>query len=89
MLEDLMMSFSEMGINYNEDGQGGMTVDISTIDKTTLIEVINVINDNGLEFTIDANSIVINGMPAEPVEPVEPEEDIQDLALDDAMGGMF
>lgn len=86
MLEDLMMSFSEMGINYNEDGQGGMTVDISTIDKTTLIEVINVINDNGLEFTIDANSIVINGVSA---EPVEPEEDIQDLALDDAMGGMF
>lgn len=87
MLEDLMMSFSEMGINYTEDGEGGMTVDISTIDKTMLIEVINIINDYGLDFTIDANSIVINGMPAEPVE--EPEEDIQDLALDDAMGGLF
>lgn len=86
MLEDLMMSFSEMGINYTEDDQGGMTVDISTIDKTTLIEVINIINDNGLEFTIDANSIIINGTPA---EPIEPEEDIQDIALDDAMGGMF
>lgn len=87
MLEDLMMSFSEMGINYTEDGEGGMTVDISTIDKTMLIEVINIINDYGLEFTIDANSIVINGMPAE--QPVEPEEDVQDIALDDAMGGLF
>lgn len=86
MLEDLMMSFSEMGINYTEDGQGGMTVDISTIDKTMLIEVINLINDNGLEFTIDANSIVINGVSAEPVEPAE---DIQDIALDDAMGDLF
>lgn len=87
MLEDLMMSFSEMGINYTEDGEGGMTVDISTIDKTMLIEVINIINDNGLEFTIDENSIVINGMTAEPIEPEE--EDIQDIALDDAMGGLF
>lgn len=86
MLEDLMMSFSEMGVNYTEDDQGGMTVDISTIDKTMLIEVINIINDYGLEFTIDADSIVINGGTA---EPIEPEEDIQDIALDDAMGGMF
>lgn len=90
MFEEIIMSLEDMGVAYTEDPDvGTLTIDVEAMDKTVLIEVINLLNNAGLEFTIDDISIIVSG--GEPVEMMEEEfpeeEDVSEMALEDMLGG--
>jgi len=91
MFEDLIVSLDEMGVQYTEDYEAGtLTVDVGSMDKVMLINVIQLANDSGMEFSIDENSLtIVSGAPMdEPVldEPEQyPGEDAQAAAFDQYM----
>ena len=94
MLEDVIVQLDQMGVEYTEDYNDGtdgytLTVAVSSLDKVQLIDVINLANESGLEFTVDEASLVIVGenAPAEPgpveEQPEGGEEDYQAAAFED------
>lgn len=91
MFDDIIMQLDDMGAQYTEDFEtGSLTVDVAALDKLTLINVIQLANDSGLEFTIDEASMIIQtGVPTEaPAFPGEEagdplEADPRSAALDD------
>jgi flagellar biosynthesis/type III secretory pathway M-ring protein FliF/YscJ len=90
MFEEIIAQLDSMGIPYNEDyDTGSLVIDISTADKMQVIDVINVVNATGMEFTVDENSIVVTGSPTEEPMAEGTEEDFQGAALDEMMGGGF
>lgn len=78
MFDDIIMQLDDMGAQYTEDYEtGSLTVDVGALDKLTLINVIQLANDSGLDFTIDEASMVIQtGAPAE-LPPLPGEEGVE------------
>lgn len=72
MFEEAINQLESMGIPYTESEDGSLTIDISGADKSDLVTIISFLNDNGLDYTIDAESIVVTSLG----EPVEPEMDL-------------
>jgi predicted peroxiredoxin len=90
MFEDMIMQLDEMGVAYSEDyDTGSLTIDVGALDKITLISVIQMANDSGLDFTVDETSLVI--MAGAPVEAMPEEDEALDLATmqDEAMNELF
>lgn len=87
MFEELIAQLDQMGVTYQENMEdGSLTVNVADIDKVTLISVIQLANDSGLEFMVDEASLTIYG--GEPVmeEPLEEEPmDAQAAALEEFM----
>lgn len=86
MFEDAIRELDAMGLPYEESEDGTLTIDISGADKTDVVNVVAFLNDNGLDYTIDAESIVVM------LEMVEPEMDEEMPAFDEAaadLEGMF
>lgn len=82
MFEDLIMDLEAMQVEFDEDYElGNVSIDVSTMEKDVLIEVINVINNYGMPFTIDATYIVV-----EAGSPELPDE--EDYSLDEMLEGM-
>ena len=92
MFEDIIVSLDEMGVQYTENYDDSvdastLTIDISSVDKVQLIEIIQLANASSFEFTVDESSLIITGTngPAEaPVldTPEEyPAEDAQEAAF--------
>lgn len=75
MFEDAIMELEAMGVDYTESEDGTLTIQIESVDKTDLITIISFLNDNGLDYTIDATTIVVMGG-----DIMEPDEDAE---LDD------
>ena len=92
MFEEIISTLDQMGVQYTEDYEtGSLDIAISDLDKMSLIELINVINNAGMPFTIDETSIVISGAPIEAPMPTEDTMgSAEDAALQDmlANGGM-
>lgn len=62
MLEDLIAQLDEMGITYSEDPDTGtLTIDISTVEKADLVDVIIALNSAGVMFDITEDSITVQG----------------------------
>lgn len=87
MFEDIIVQLDQLGVEYMEDYDAGvLTVDVAALDKIALIEVINLANNSGLDFTVDEASLTIMaGAPAEaPIEEEEPiDGDFQAAALNE------
>jgi hypothetical protein len=87
MFEDLIAQLDSIGVEYIEDyDTGTLTIDVSTMDKVTLINVINIVTSFNLPFTVDESTLVVTGMGE--VEPMEEEEDTVDMdaAMNQALG---
>lgn len=81
MFEDLISELDMLGVDYEEDYDMGMlTIGITDMEKDVLVDVINLVNEAGLPFTIDANSLIVEGGFEEPMEDEE--------ELEDPMAGM-
>lgn len=62
MYEDLITQLDSLGVTYEEDEEGGLTINISDIDKDTLVEIISALNNLGETFDIDADTITLSGV---------------------------
>jgi len=72
MFEEIIVQLDQTGVAYTEDyDMGTLTVDVAAIDKVGLINVIQMVTDSGLEFSIDEASLVIQGGAMEPELPPE------------------
>lgn len=81
MFEQAISELEAMGLSYQENEDGTLVIDISTADKTDVVTIVGFLNDNGMDYTINADAITVMGMP----EPEMPEED--EMAMEDAMAG--
>ena len=92
MFEELITQLDPMGVQYTEDYDAGtLTIDVSVMDKVTLIPVIQLVADSALDFTIDESSLTVMGAAEAMVEPMVEEEVPTDLGgmQDDALGQLF
>jgi hypothetical protein len=92
MFEDMIVQLEAIGVTPSEDMEAGtLSISVSDVDKVTLIEIIRMLNDSGMEFTIDETSIMVQGTPMDMGMDdmmMEDDADMQELALDEAMLGM-
>lgn len=89
MFEDLIAQLDSIGVEYIEDyDTGTLTIDVETMDKITLINVINIVTSFNLPFTVDESTLVVTGMgEVEPMEPMEEEDTVDmDAAMNQALG---
>lgn len=86
MFEDLIAQLDSIGVEYIEDyDTGTLTIDVETMDKVTLINVINIVTSFNLPFTVDESTLVVTGMGE--VEPTEEEDTVDmDAAMNQALG---
>lgn len=86
MLDAIISELDAIGVPYEEDYDAGtLTIDISAVDKTELINLIRFLTDTTVPFTIDETTIIVT-VDATPMEEETPvEEDFMNAALDEAM----
>ena len=84
MFEDITQ-LDSIGVEYTEDYDAGtLTIDVETMDKVTLINVINIVTSFNLPFTVDESILVVTGMGE--VEPMEEEDTVDmDAAMNQAL----
>ena len=88
MFEQAICELDAMGIPYAENEDGTLVIDISTADKVDVVNIVSFLNDNGLEYAIDADSITVqSGTPVmeEPTMEEEPMADPMAAAMEDFM----
>lgn len=85
MFEQAIAELESMGIPYAENEDGSMVIDISDADKIDVVSIVAFLNDNGMTYSITADSIEVDSM-GDPLEEM-PEEEMP--AIDAAMEGMF
>lgn len=90
MYEEIIGQLDAIGAPYTEDVEAGtITIDVATLDKVQLIEVINVMNGAGLPFDVNETTLTVSGFDMTPMEdvaseePMEGEMDAQQMALDE------
>lgn len=81
MFEDIIVQLDELGVPYTEDET--LSIDISAIDKSLLIEVIALLQ--GYTFDINESSITVE---SNEYVPAEEESYDEDAYLDDAFAQM-
>lgn len=86
MLDAIISELDAIGVPYEEDYDAGtLTIDISAVDKTELINLVRFLTDTTVPFTIDETTIIVT-VDATPMEEETPvEEDFMNAALDEAM----
>lgn len=86
MLDAIISELDAIGVPYEEDYDAGtLTIDISAVDKTELINLIRFLTDTTVPFTIDETTIIVT-VDATPMEEETPvEEDFMSAALDEAV----
>ncbi len=80
MFEQAISELDAMGLPYQENEDGTLVIDISTADKTDVVTIVGFLNDNGMNYTIDANAITVMGAP-------EFEAPAEESPVEDAMAG--
>lgn len=88
MFEEAINELESMGIPYSENEDGTLVIDIASADKTDVVTIVSFLNDNMLEYSIDANTITVlmpMGLEEEEVE----DTDITEDAMAGAMGELF
>lgn len=89
MFDQVVQELEAMGIPYVEEVDGSVVMDISAADKTDVVTIISYLNDNFIEFTIDANSITaLVGGTEEPSDVPAQDEATPD-PMDEALKGMY
>jgi len=93
MFEDAIKELDSMGLPYTEGEDGILTIDISSADKTDVVNIVSFLNSNGLDYTISDESIIVqSGMPMEQPAAAEvgaAENEATSDAMSDAFAGMM
>lgn len=62
MFEEIIATLEEYGVEYTEDFEAGtLNIDITTVEKTDLIAIIQALTNRGLDFDIDEAAITVHG----------------------------
>lgn len=79
-MEDLLFQLDELGVAYTEDIEAGtVTIDISTVEKDVLVDIIIMLNDGMYAFNITADTIVVEtGAATEETDTTETEDYLND-----------
>lgn len=80
MFEEIIATLEEYGVEYTEDFEAGtLNIDITTVEKTDLIAIIQALTSQGFDFDIDEAAITVHGGDIMTEEDMmaeeEPEED--------------
>lgn len=87
MFEEAINELEAMGIPYVENEDGSLVIDIEDADKTDVVNIVAFLNDNALDYTIDATSIVVMGFGME--DEGEEEFDMPEEMGDDILAGLL
>lgn len=86
MFEDIITQLDSLGVTYTEDYDNStLVIDIESVDKDVLVDIISMLNTAGYMFDIDASSVTVYGT-GEVSEEVEAYD--EDAYLDDALSQM-
>lgn len=86
-MDELLTQLEELGVDYTEDTEAGtVVVDIASIDKTMLIDVIIMLNNGGYTFDMSDTSITISVGTYDYAEDEESYD--EDAYIDDALAQM-
>ena len=86
-MEDLLAQLDELGVTYTEDYEmGTVNIDIASVEKDVLVEIIMLLNEGMYAFTINESEIVVEG--GEVAEPETEEEYDDEAYLNEALGAM-
>lgn len=89
MFEEAINELEAMGIPYQENEDGTLAIDISGADKTDVVTIVSFLNDRGISYSIDAETINVSA-PAAPVEAASAEgEAAPEDAMAAAMSQMY
>lgn len=76
MFDELVTMLDAMGVDYNENyDDGTLTIDISKLQKTEIISLVQAVNDTAMAFTIDESSLVVTG--GEIIEEASMDEEVE------------
>lgn len=89
MFDQVVQELEAMGIPYVEEVDGSVIMDISTADKTDVVTIISYLNDNFIEFTIDADSITAFVGGLEEASGMPAQDEVTPDPMDEALKGMF
>ena len=89
MFEQAIAELESMGIPYTENEDGSMVIDISDADKTDVVTIVAFLNDNGMTYSITADSIEVASMGAPEEEMPAEEDEASSAGIDAAMEGMY
>lgn len=86
-MEDLLLQLDDLGVTYTEDYEmGTVNIDIASVEKDVLVEIIMLLNEGMYAFTINESEIVVEG--GEVAEPETEEEYDDEAYLNEALGAM-
>lgn len=84
MFDQIITTVENLGLEFTEDYEAGtLVIDIAGADKADLVAVIQVLNDEMLDFDIDESAITVHGGAGEFEDFDEDEEDFEDFNLDE------
>lgn len=85
-MEDLLIQLDDLGVTYTEDLENGtVVIDIATVEKDVLVDIIMLLNEGMYAFNITDTEITVEGGTV-----AESEEDYVDdeAYLDEALSSM-
>lgn len=86
-MDELLTQLEDLGVDYTEDAEAGtVVVDIAAIDKTMLIDIIMMLNNNGYTYDMSDTSITISVGAYDYAEDEESYD--EDAYIDDALAQM-
>lgn len=89
MYEEIINEIEAMGLDYVDNEDGTITVNIAELDKVDIVNAVSMLNDNMVEYDISEDSITIYVEPVTPEEPeMDEDEDVLGGMTDDALGDL-
>lgn len=89
MYEEIINEIEAMGLDYVDNEDGTITVNIAELDKVDIVNAVSMLNDNMVEYDISEDSITIYVNPVTPEEPeMDEDEDVLGGMTDDALGDL-
>lgn len=89
MYEEIINEIEAMGLDYVDNEDGTITVNIAELDKVDIVNAVSMLNDNMVEYDISEDNITIYVNPVTPEEPeMDEDEDVLGGMTDDALGDL-
>lgn len=89
MYEEIINEIEAMGLDYVDNEDGTITVNIAELDKVDIVNAVSMLNANMINYDISEDSITIYVELDEPEEPeMDEDEDILGGMTDDALGDL-
>jgi hypothetical protein len=87
-MEDLLMQLDDLGVTYTEDLEmGTVVIDIASVEKDVLVDIIMLLNDGMYAFNITDTEITVEGGDVT-TEDESTEDFDEETYLNDALESM-